>query len=83
MTSHLEVSQCSLGDWKKAIFMGYDVWRQVGVQPGYAQIGTRCKVMLRKCLKTIDFTLFRYRIERILSCENITKKGHLWASLKD
>ncbi|MDB9349860.1 nucleoside triphosphate pyrophosphohydrolase family protein [Nodularia spumigena] len=29
MTSHLEVSQCSLGDWEKAIFMGYDVWRQV------------------------------------------------------
>jgi hypothetical protein len=29
MTSHLEVSQCSLGDWEKAIMMGYDVWRQV------------------------------------------------------
>ncbi|ODG99555.1 nucleotide pyrophosphohydrolase [Nostoc sp. KVJ20] len=29
MTSHLEVSQCSLGDWEKAILMGYDVWRQV------------------------------------------------------
>ncbi|MFM7372895.1 MAG: nucleotide pyrophosphohydrolase, partial [Sphaerospermopsis kisseleviana] len=29
MTSHLEVSRCSLGDWEKAIFMGYDVWRQV------------------------------------------------------
>ncbi len=29
MTSHLEVSECSLGDWEKAILMGYDVWRQV------------------------------------------------------
>ncbi len=29
MTSHLEVSQCSLGDWERAILMGYDVWRQV------------------------------------------------------
>jgi hypothetical protein len=55
----------------------------LGVQPGYAQIGTRCKVMLRQSLKTLDFTLFRYRIERVLSCENITKKGHLWASLRD
>ncbi|MDD1414182.1 nucleoside triphosphate pyrophosphohydrolase family protein [Dolichospermum sp. ST_con] len=29
MTSHLEVSCCSLGDWEKAIFTSYDVWRQV------------------------------------------------------
>lgn len=29
MTSHLEVAQCSLGDWEKAMLMGYDVWRQV------------------------------------------------------
>ncbi|HLO83573.1 MAG TPA: nucleoside triphosphate pyrophosphohydrolase family protein [Nostocaceae cyanobacterium] len=29
MTSHLEVSRCSLGDWEKAILMGYEVWRQV------------------------------------------------------
>ncbi|MDZ8070428.1 MAG: nucleoside triphosphate pyrophosphohydrolase family protein [Nostoc sp. DedQUE08] len=29
MTGHLEVSQCSLGDWEKAIIMGYNVWRQV------------------------------------------------------
>jgi len=29
MTSHLEVAQCSLGDWEKAILMGYQVWRQV------------------------------------------------------
>lgn len=29
MTSHLEVAQCSLGDWEKAILMGYEVWRQV------------------------------------------------------
>ncbi|MEA5558388.1 nucleoside triphosphate pyrophosphohydrolase family protein [Nodularia spumigena] len=34
MTSHLEVSQCSLGDWEKAIFMGYDVWRQVAKNRG-------------------------------------------------
>ncbi len=29
MTSHLEVSKCSLGDWEKAILSGYEVWRQV------------------------------------------------------
>ncbi len=29
MTSHLEVDVCSLGDWEKAILMGYEVWRQV------------------------------------------------------
>ncbi len=29
MTSHLEVTQCSLGDWEKAILMGYEVWRQM------------------------------------------------------
>ncbi|WP_333459455.1 nucleoside triphosphate pyrophosphohydrolase family protein [Microcoleus sp. Pol10D4] len=29
MTSHLEVSQCSFGDWEKAILSGYEVWRQV------------------------------------------------------
>ena len=29
MTSHLEVSDCSLGDWEKAILSGYEVWRQV------------------------------------------------------
>ncbi|HAA26434.1 MAG TPA: nucleotide pyrophosphohydrolase [Cyanobacteria bacterium UBA8553] len=29
MTSHLEVAQRSLGEWEKAIFMGYKVWRQL------------------------------------------------------
>lgn len=29
MTSHLEVSRCSLADWQKALLMGYEVWRQV------------------------------------------------------
>ncbi|MBD2439804.1 nucleoside triphosphate pyrophosphohydrolase family protein [Nostoc sp. FACHB-110] len=29
MTAHLEVSKCSLGDWEKAILMGYKVWRCV------------------------------------------------------
>jgi MazG C-terminal domain/MazG nucleotide pyrophosphohydrolase domain len=29
MTSHLEVSLCSLGDWEKAILTGYKVWREV------------------------------------------------------
>lgn len=29
MTSHLEVSECLLGDWEKAILTGYEVWRQV------------------------------------------------------
>lgn len=29
MTSHLEVSQCSYGEWEKAILEGYKVWRQI------------------------------------------------------
>lgn len=29
MTLDLEVSMCSLGDWEKAICMGYEVWRQI------------------------------------------------------
>lgn len=29
LTSDLEVSQCTIRDWKKAILMGYEVWRQV------------------------------------------------------
>jgi len=29
MTSHLEVSRCSLGEWEKAILEGYKVWCQV------------------------------------------------------
>jgi len=29
MTSHLEVSQRSLGEWEKAILDGYSVWRQL------------------------------------------------------
>ncbi|MEH1998920.1 MAG: HAD hydrolase-like protein [Nostoc sp.] len=42
-----------------------------GVQPGYAQIGTCCKVMLRRYLKNLDLTLFQYWIERVLSCKDI------------
>ena len=34
MTSHLEVTRCSLGDWEKAILMGYKVWRQVDKNRG-------------------------------------------------
>lgn len=29
ITSHLEVSQCTVADWEKAILMGYEVWRQI------------------------------------------------------
>jgi NTP pyrophosphatase (non-canonical NTP hydrolase) len=29
LTSRLEVAECSLGDWEKAILMGYEVWRAV------------------------------------------------------
>ncbi|MBD2681537.1 MULTISPECIES: hypothetical protein [Nostoc] len=65
------------------LFVTYLRNQGIGVQPGYAQIGTCCKVMLRRCLKTLDLTLFRYRIEGILSCEDIPEKGHLWASLRD
>lgn len=34
MTFHLEVAQCSLGDWEQAILMGYKVWRQVEKNQG-------------------------------------------------
>ncbi|MBF2018205.1 MAG: nucleoside triphosphate pyrophosphohydrolase family protein [Rivularia sp. T60_A2020_040] len=34
MTLHLEVSECSLNDWQKAILMGYEVWRQVDQNRG-------------------------------------------------
>jgi NTP pyrophosphatase (non-canonical NTP hydrolase) len=34
MTSHLEVSRCSLGDWEKAILMGYQAWCQVNKNRG-------------------------------------------------
>ena len=29
MTSHLEVSRCTMGDWEKAIQTGFNVWRTV------------------------------------------------------
>jgi hypothetical protein len=29
MTSHLEVQQCTTGDWERAILQGFDVWRAV------------------------------------------------------
>lgn len=34
MTINLEVSQCSLGEWEKAILVGYEVWRQVNKNKG-------------------------------------------------
>ncbi len=34
MTSQLEVAQCSLRDWEKAILMGYEIWRQVDKNRG-------------------------------------------------
>lgn len=34
MTAHLEVSQRSVGDWEKAILMGFEVWRQVRERNG-------------------------------------------------
>lgn len=32
--SFREVSQCSLGEWEKAILIGYEVWRQVEKNKG-------------------------------------------------
>lgn len=29
VTSHLEVSACSIGDWERAVLQGYTVWRDV------------------------------------------------------
>jgi NTP pyrophosphatase (non-canonical NTP hydrolase) len=29
VTSHLEVSACSVGDWERAVLQGYAVWREV------------------------------------------------------
>lgn len=34
MTINLEVSQCSLGEWEKAILIGYEVWRQINKNKG-------------------------------------------------
>jgi len=34
MTSHLEVSRCSPGDWEKAILTGYKVWWQIDKNGG-------------------------------------------------
>ena len=29
MTSHLEVGQCTTGEWEQAVLLGFDVWRKV------------------------------------------------------
>lgn len=34
MTSHLEVSQCTTGEWEQAILRGFKVWRAVAVARG-------------------------------------------------
>ena len=34
MTSHLEVSRCTEGDWERAIIAGFQVWRQVRASGG-------------------------------------------------
>lgn len=39
LTARLEVNACSTGDWEKAIFVGYDVWRQVCQNGGGKVIG--------------------------------------------
>lgn len=49
MTSHLEVSTRTEGDWEQAIMTGFDIWRQVKAE-GRGQIhadlekGTICLV---------------------------------------
>lgn len=37
MTSHLEVSACTEGEWERAIMTGFDIWRQVKAK-GYGRI---------------------------------------------
>jgi len=34
MTSHLEVNQCTTGEWEQAIFQGFEVWRAVNASHG-------------------------------------------------
>ena len=34
MTSHLEVSQCTTGEWEEAILQGFAVWRRVNADGG-------------------------------------------------
>ena len=34
LTSRLEVDQCSVADWEKAILMGYSIWREVRANTG-------------------------------------------------
>ena len=48
MTSHLEVNQCSTGDWEQAILQGFKVWRAV-----LASRGGRIAVDLDK--RRIDY----------------------------
>ena len=39
MTSHLEVSRCTEGDWERAIMTGFQVWRQVRANgAGYIRV---------------------------------------------
>ena len=37
MTSHLEVSRCTIGDWERAIHAGFDAWRLLN-GAGYANL---------------------------------------------
>ena len=34
MTSHLEVHQCTTGEWEQAIVQGFEVWREVNAKGG-------------------------------------------------
>lgn len=34
MTAGLEVAECSIGDWERAILKGFEVWRQLDRNKG-------------------------------------------------
>ena len=73
MTSHLEVAQCTLGDWEKAILASYEVWRQVQKNQGgkvivdlnaRSIIFRKCSVPLPCSRKIGRFRKFRGRVIR-------------------
>ena len=50
MTSHLEVRQCTTGEWEQAILQGFDVWRAVLAARGgriAVDLDARCITFLR------------------------------------
>jgi MazG-like nucleotide pyrophosphohydrolase family protein len=50
MTSHLEVSRCSTGDWENATVQGFSVWREIKKRRG----GTVVVDLDKRCISLRD-----------------------------